>query len=96
MRYRLPLAVLAAGAALDLVTTYRLVRQYGPGVEVHLVQQLVFRVFGTDAGVPIAKAIQVAFVILVAAWWRPWCAWILTLCGVLYCLAAASNHLNLL
>ena len=39
---------------------------------------------------------KVAFVILVAAWWRPWCAWILRLCGVLYCLAAASNHLNLL
>jgi hypothetical protein len=95
-RYRWPLTGLTVGAVADLVTTLEQVRRYGPGVELHFVQQLVFYVFGAAFGVPIAKAIQVACVVLVACWWRPWCTWILTLCGMLYALAAVSNHFGLL
>jgi hypothetical protein len=29
---------------------------------------------------------------LVAAWWRPWCRWILLTCAGLYTLAAVSNY----
>jgi hypothetical protein len=46
--------------------------------------------------VPVAKAIQLAFVLLVAAWWRPWCPWLLGACGLLYGAAAVSNHFLLL
>jgi len=47
---------------------------------------------GVEAGVPIAKLLQLGFVLLVAAWWRPWCRWILLACGCLYALAATSNY----
>lgn len=91
-RYWLPLAVLALGSLLDAVTTYQNVAAYGAGIEVHPVQQLVMQLFGPGPGVFLAKLGQVSCVLLVAAWWRPWCGWILLLCGCFYALAAASNH----
>jgi hypothetical protein len=94
--YRIPLLILAAGATADLITTLINLRRYGPSVEAHPVQRLVSEVIGVSAGVPVAKVIQLGFVLLVAAWWRPWCAWILAICGVLYSLAAISNHFLLL
>lgn len=95
-RYRWPLFVLLAGAAADAVTTYVNLRQFGTGVEVHPAQRVVSNLVGVAAGVPLAKLIQLAFVLFVAAWWRPWCRWVLTVCGVLYLLAAVSNHFLLL
>ena len=91
-RYRYSLVVLVVGAVLDGLTTYANVRQFGPEVETHPVQRLFFDYLGPSIGVPIAKALQFAFVIFVAAWWRPWTRWVLLICGVLYAAAAMSNH----
>ena len=91
-RYRYSLAVLVVGAVLDGLTTYANVRQFGPHVETHPVQRLFFQILGAAIGVPVAKAIQFAFVIFVAAWWRPWTRWMLMICGLLYAMAALSNH----
>lgn len=95
-RYWWALAVLLVGAIADAVTTLINLHRYGPEVEVHLVQRWVSHIVGITAGVPLAKVIQLAFVVLVAAWWRPWCAILLTLCGLLYMAAAVSNHFLLL
>ena len=94
--YWLPLMVLIAGAIADGVTTYRNLVLYGPDVEAHVVQRWVSEVMGVRAGVPIAKLIQLAFVLLVAAWWRGWTPWLLLICGVLYSAAAISNYYLLL
>jgi hypothetical protein len=90
--YRFPLLFLAMGAVADVITTYNNLAMYGTEVEVHLPQRIISEIFGTKAGVPLAKIIQLAFVILVACWWRPWCAFILCACGLLYTFAAFSNH----
>ncbi len=95
-RYAWPLALLLIGATADVVTTLVNLLRYGVEVEAHLVQRWVSMIVGIPAGVPLAKAIQLAFVLLVAAWWRPWCAWILTICALLYTAAAISNHFLLL
>jgi uncharacterized membrane protein len=71
--YRIPLVVLVLGAIADLFTTLWNLRLYGPMVETHLVQRWVSELFGVEAGVPLAKAMQLAFVLFVAAWWQPWC-----------------------
>ena len=94
--YRLPLTVLMIGALLDTITTYISVSKYGTECEVHLVQRIVFEIFGLIVGVPLAKILQLLFVIFVASWWRPWCSWIIFVCGLLYTMAAVSNHFNLL
>jgi len=91
-RYRFSLIILIIGAVLDALTTYANVKQFGPGVETHPVQRLFFEIFGTAAGVPLAKALQFGVAIFVAAWWRPWTRWVLIICGVLYAAAAMSNH----
>lgn len=52
--------------------------------------------FGAAVGVPLAKGIQLGFVLSVAAWWRPWCAGLLAGCGTLYGLAAVSNYFTLI
>jgi hypothetical protein len=91
-RYWLPLIVLLIGASLDTWTTYQNVRDYTAAVEVHPVQRFVMELLGPAVGVPAAKLAQLAFVLLVAAWWKPWCGWMLALCGVVYGLAATSNH----
>jgi hypothetical protein len=95
-RYRWALIILLIGATADVITTLINLQRYGPGVEVHLAQRMVSQIIGVTLGVPIAKVIQLAFVILIAAWWRPWCAAILCLCGLLYSCAAISNHFLLL
>jgi hypothetical protein len=61
--YWLPLAILFAGAAADCITTYHNLILYGPDGETHLVQRWVSEVAGVRAGVPIAKLIQLAFVL---------------------------------
>jgi hypothetical protein len=89
---RWALFVLVLGAGADVFTTLWNLRAYGAGVEVHLVQRWVSQIVGIEAGVPLAKVGQLAFVVLVAAWWRPWCRWILLACGCLYATAAMSNY----
>ena len=89
--YAWPLGILSIGALLDVLTTYKNVRQYGPEVEVHLVQRLVMSTLGPALGVFAAKAIQLFFVVAVATWWRPWCAPLLISCGLLYTAAAINN-----
>jgi hypothetical protein len=91
-QYRVPLLLLVAAATADALTTIVALKRYGVDAEVHLVQRLVIHVIGIVPGVPLAKLIQVFFVVLVAAWWRPWCRWIIYGCAALYTLAAMSNH----
>lgn len=91
-RYRWTLLALLVAATADVVTTLVNLHAYGTGVEVHLVQRLVSDTVGVTVGVPLAKLLQLCFVIAVAAWWRPWCPWILRACALLYGLAALSNH----
>jgi hypothetical protein len=74
------------------VTTYRSVQQYGAEIEMHMAQRLVWEWFGTALGVPLTKLAQVAAAVPVAMWWRAWTPWLLTLCGLLYGVAALSNH----
>lgn len=92
VRYRWPLVVLVIGASIDFFTTLYNIRAYGSETETHLVQRWFMEWFGLDWGFVLGKAIQVAFALLVAAWWQPWCAILLTLCGVLYTLAGISNY----
>mgnify|MGYP001794739459 CR=1 FL=1 len=73
--YRWSLAALVLGATADLFTTLWNLRLYGPGIEMHIVQRWVSQLVGVEAGVPLAKLAQLASVIFVAAWWRPWCRW---------------------
>ena len=94
--YRIALVVLVLGASADLFTTLWNLRTYGPAVETHLVQRWVSQIVGVEAGVPMAKAMQLAFVVFVAAWWRPWCGTLLIVCGSLYAAAAVSNYFLLL
>lgn len=91
-RYWIPLTILLLGALSDAITTLVNLRAYGTEIEVHFVQRWVSDLVGVNAGVPLAKIIQLAFVIFVAAWWRPWCGAILIACGVLYSIAAMNNY----
>jgi uncharacterized membrane protein len=90
--YRLELFILLIGASADAVTTLINVSRYGADIEVHPVQRLFFHLFGPVIGVLSAKVGQWAFVLFVAAWWRPWCTYILLATGLLYFVAALSNH----
>lgn len=90
--FRWPLAVMVLGASADLFTTLWNMRTYGAGIEVHVVQQWFSLLFGVEVGVPLAKMGQCAFVIVVAAWWRRWCKWLMLGCGCLYAMAAVSNY----
>lgn len=94
--YWLPLTLLLVGTMADMITTFHNLRLYGPGIEAHPVQRWVSLVVGVTAGVPIAKLFQLAFVLFVAAWWRPWTSWLMGVCGVLYAAAAVSNYFLLL
>ncbi|QOV88696.1 hypothetical protein [Humisphaera borealis] len=91
-RYWLPLLILLIGATADAITTHANSVAYGAGIEVHPVQRWMFELVGNDVGVPLAKCLQVGFVVFVAAIWKRWCPWVLGGCGGLYGLAAASNH----
>jgi hypothetical protein len=90
------LLILLIGATADVITTLINLRLYGPDVEAHIVQRWVSQILGVHAGVPLAKLGQLAFVLFVAAWWKPWTPWLLTLCGLLYTAAAVSNHFLLI
>ncbi len=93
-KYRLPLAVLVLGSALDAATTIDFMLHYGPGEELHPAARVVADVFGVPVGVILGAVVRLAFVLVVAAVWRKWCAWMMVICGILYALAAASNHLG--
>jgi hypothetical protein len=94
--YWFPLALLLVGSAADLITTFHNLRIYGPEAETHPVQRWVSQLVGVSFGVPIAKLVQFAFVLFVAAWWRPWTGWLMAICGLLYTAAAVSNYFLLL
>jgi hypothetical protein len=93
--YRWSPVALVLGASADLFTTLWNLRLYGVRVEVHVVQRWLSQLIGIEAGVPLAKFGQLACVIFVAAWWRPWCRWILLICSVVYALAAVCNYFML-
>ena len=90
--YYVPLVVLAFGAVLDAASTAYVMEAYGIEGELHPMIRLLARHLGIAAGVTAGKVIQVALAVLVAAAWRKWCAFLLTLSGVLYLLAAAWNY----
>ncbi|HOD82394.1 MAG TPA: hypothetical protein PKG77_13325, partial [Phycisphaerae bacterium] len=46
--YRWPLVVLAIGAVLDAVTTYRNVSAYGPAAEIHPAARLLWEILGVS------------------------------------------------
>ena len=94
--YRWSLLFLFIGAALDAITTAVLSYRFGPEGELHPVVRLMTYIFGPIGGAVIGKIGQVIFAIFVASLWRPWCRWILLLCGLLYLLAAVSNHFMLI
>jgi uncharacterized membrane protein len=96
IRYRWALLILWAGASADLWTTLVNIEKYGAGIEAHPAQRMMSQMFGIAVGVPLAKLAQSLFVLLVAAWWKPCCRWVLVLCGILYAAAAVSNHWLLL
>ena len=74
IRYRWPLLVLLCGAVLDGITTFNNLRAYGAGVEVHPAHRIVYELLPPAIGAPVGKLLQLAFVLFVAAWWRPWFA----------------------
>lgn len=94
--YWFPLLILLAGATADVITTWLNLKAFGTEAEAHVVQKWVSDVVGINVGVPLAKLMQLAFVLFVAAWWRPWTPWVIGLCGVLYGAAAVSNHFQLI
>jgi hypothetical protein len=91
-KYRWPLGLLLLGGVLDAVTTVELLSVWGPEAELHPCGRWLARWFGVAAGISVGKTVQMAFAVFVAALWRRWCGWFMALCGVLYALAAASNH----
>jgi hypothetical protein len=95
-RYWPALLVLLTGASLDAMTTIPNVQQFGPLVEANPIHRLVMAALGATVGTIIGKIVQVAFVVLVAGVWPPWCPWVMVVCGLLYTAAAVSNHLHLL
>ena len=90
--YRWPLVLLAVGTSLDTITTMAFMYSTGAGSELHPAMRMMADEFGVTFGVPIASVFRMGFVVFVACVWRRWCAWVLCACGVLYLLAAASNH----
>lgn len=94
---RWPLILLLIGTILDAATTYVALRDYGPGAEVHPAVQLLMRILGVSPwSMSAVKVAQSSCALLTASLWRPWCGFLLGLAGVLYILAAISNHFVLL
>jgi len=93
-RYRWSLFFLGLAAFFDGLTTYRFLQSIGPAAEVHPVQRLVFTYLPPLAGIVFAKSGQVMVAVLVAAWWQPWCRWLMWVTASLYGVAAISNHLQ--
>ena len=94
--YRWPLLVLLVGATLDLLTTIAFLSHYGVASELHPFQRWFASSLGIVPGILVAKSLQTAWAVVAAALWRPWTVWLLYACGLLYTLAAASNHFELL
>jgi hypothetical protein len=92
--YRWPLFLLVVAAFFDGLTTYQFLQALGPEVEVHPVQRLLFTWLPPLAGIVLAKTAQVIAAVLVAAWWQPWCKWLILITACGYGLAAVSNHFN--
>ena len=92
--YRWPLVVLVLGTTFDTITTMSFMRSSTTSDELHPAMRTMAELFGIDVGVPLASLVRVGFVVFVAALWRPWCQWVLLVCGVLYILAGCSNHFN--
>lgn len=93
-RYWLPILVLLAGALLDVATTIPNVARFGPAVEAHPAYRYAMCALGPVPGTVVGKALQVVFVVLVAAVWKPWCPWIMAMAGLCYSAGALSNHLH--
>jgi hypothetical protein len=90
--YRWPLFALVLAAFFDGLTTYRFLHTLGPEAEVHPVQRILFTYLTPMAGILLAKGGQVICAVLVAAWWQPWCKWLILVTAALYGLAAVSNY----
>jgi len=90
--YWWPLAIMFAGGLLDGITTWRILRRFGAGPELHPAMWLVARILGVRFGVPLAMLAKMGFAVFTAAIWRGWCRWILVLFGVLGALGAIHNH----
>lgn len=94
--YRWPLLVLLIGAILDGVTTAVTLSRFGADSEIHPVVCLMAHILGPVTGTVLGKIGQVVFAIFVASLYRPWCRWIMLVCGVLYMLASVVNHFRLI
>lgn len=90
--YRWPLIILLIGALLDTITTMNSMSLYGTDDELHPGIRVMVEQYGITFGMPIGTIVRLGFVLFVAAIWRRWCWWVLTICGILYILAAMSNH----
>ena len=90
------LLILIGGAILDAVTTYRNAVWLGVEAEIHPVGRVVMRALGPALGTWVAKLVQTVVVVCVASLWRPWCRWLMVVCGLLYTGAAVSNYFRLL
>ena len=90
--YRWALVILLIGALLDTITTMNSMSLYGTDDELHPGIRVIVQQYGITFGMPIGTIVRLGFVLFVAAIWRRWCWWVLTICGILYTLAAMSNH----
>ena len=91
-RHGLPVGLMLAAAVADGWTTFINMSRYAADIELHPAQRWMSLLFGVTAGVPLAKAIQVGFVLLVCAWWGRACDALLYTCALFYALAALNNH----
>ena len=89
--YWLGLAVLTAGAVLDGWTTFRNVAQWGIDTEAHAALWIWLKMFGPH-GIWLSIPARIGFVILVAIVWRPWCQFMMILCGLIYLVGAMGNY----
>jgi len=94
--YRWPVLTLCIGAVLDAITTVVFLSRFGPEAELNPVFRFAAQLLDVNPGVALAKAIQAAGAVFVSALWRPWTAWLLTLCGILYAVGALINQFELL
>lgn len=94
-RYRAALLLALIGAALDGLTTYRMLSVFGHASEIHLVVRLVVWIVGVPLGVPVAMIAKTACAVLVACIWRRWCQCILILYGLTGIAGAICNHFHL-
>ncbi len=90
--YRRPMAILLLGALLDTITTMNSMYRYGTANELHPGIRVIVEQYGITFGMPVGTTVRLLAVLFVAAIWRWWCWWMLTICGILYTLAAMSNH----